>query len=116
MPMSSSGAEVRKAVRQPLTARKPSVTTISFWRHTARMKVATCPRRRLRTCTASVARRPARTLPDNLLPDPAASGRLRRIGVGISGSVYHPLETPQLIEESFEQLMDTAAAIREPFE
>ncbi len=55
-------------------------------------------------------------LSDNLLPDPAASGRLRRIGVGINDSVYHPLETPQLIEECFQQLVDTAAAIHEPFE
>ncbi|MBI3650835.1 MAG: Fic family protein [Acidobacteria bacterium] len=55
-------------------------------------------------------------LSDNLLPDPGASGRLRRIGVGITDSVYHPLEVPQLIEECFQQVVDTAAAIREPFE
>jgi Fic family protein len=55
-------------------------------------------------------------LSDNLLPDPGASGRLRRIGVGINDSVYHPLEVPQLVEESFQQVVDTAAAIREPFE
>jgi len=55
-------------------------------------------------------------LSDNLLPDPAASGRLRRRPVRIGGSVYHPLEGPQLIEDRFQQLVDTAAAIREPFE
>jgi len=55
-------------------------------------------------------------LSDNLLPDPAASGRLRSIGVGINDSVYHPLEVPQLIEDCFQQVVDTAAAIREPFE
>jgi Fic family protein len=55
-------------------------------------------------------------LSDNLLPDPGASGRLRRIGVGINDSVYHPLEVPQLVEEFFQQVVDTAAAIREPFE
>ena len=55
-------------------------------------------------------------LSDNLLPDPAAGGRLRRIGVGVHESVYHPLEVPQLIEESFQQIVDTAAAIRNPFE
>lgn len=55
-------------------------------------------------------------LSDNLLPDAAASGRLRRIGVGVTQSVYHPLETPQLIEECFQQVVDTAAAIRNPFE
>lgn len=55
-------------------------------------------------------------LSDNLVPDPGASGRLRRIGVGINDSVYHPLEVPQLIEECFQQVVDTADAIREPFE
>lgn len=55
-------------------------------------------------------------LSDNLLPDPSASGRLRRIGVGVHRSVYRPLENPQLIEECFRQVVDTAAAIREPFE
>ena len=55
-------------------------------------------------------------LSDTLLPDPAASGRLRRRPVRIGGSVYHPLEGPQLIEDRFQQLVDTAAAIREPFE
>lgn len=55
-------------------------------------------------------------LSDNLLPDPSASGCLRRIGVGVHHSVYRPLENPQLIDECFQQVVDTAAAIREPFE
>ncbi len=55
-------------------------------------------------------------LADNLLPDPEAMGRLRQIPVSIDGSVYHPLEVPQLIEECFEQILDTAAAIVDPFE
>jgi Fic family protein len=55
-------------------------------------------------------------LADNLLADPQAGGRLRRIGVGIDGTVYHPLEVPQLIDESFQQILDTAAAITDPFE
>ena len=55
-------------------------------------------------------------LADNLLPDPQAGGRLRRIPVGIDGTVYHPLEVPQLIEECFETILDTAAAITDPFE
>ena len=55
-------------------------------------------------------------LADNLLADPQAIGRLRRIPVGIGGTVYHPLEVPQLIEECFEQVLDTAAAITDPFE
>jgi hypothetical protein len=55
-------------------------------------------------------------LADNLLADPQAGGRLRRIGVGIDGTVYHPLEVPQLIEECFQKILDTAAAIADPFE
>lgn len=55
-------------------------------------------------------------LSENLLPDPAASGRLRRISVGIAGTVYHPLDVPQLIEECFQQILDTAAAISDPYE
>ena len=55
-------------------------------------------------------------LADNLLGDPQAGGRLRRIPVGIDGTVYHPLEVPQLIEECFDQILDTAAAIANPFE
>lgn len=38
-------------------------------------------------------------LSDNLLADPQACGRLRTIGVGIGGTVYHPLEIPQQIDE-----------------
>jgi Fic family protein len=55
-------------------------------------------------------------LADNLLADPQAGGRLRRIPVGIDGTVYHPLEVPQLIEECFDTILDTAAAITDPFE
>jgi hypothetical protein len=55
-------------------------------------------------------------LSDNLLADPQACGRLRSIAVAIGGTVYHPLEVPQLIEECFEQILDTAAAINDPFE
>jgi hypothetical protein len=55
-------------------------------------------------------------LADNLLADPQAGGRLRRIGVGIDGTVYHPLEVPQLIDECFQQILDTATAITDPFE
>ena len=55
-------------------------------------------------------------LSDNLLPDPRTCGRLRTRGVGIDGTVFHPLEIPQLIEEYFEQILDMAMAIRDPFE
>lgn len=55
-------------------------------------------------------------LSDNLLADPRACGRLRAIPVGIDGSSYHPLEVPQLIEECFQQILDTAGAIADPYE
>ncbi|SHN17134.1 Fic/DOC family protein [Roseibium suaedae] len=55
-------------------------------------------------------------LSNNLLADPSASGRLRYIAVGIDQSVFHPLEVPQLIETSFNQLLQKAAAIEDPFE
>ena len=55
-------------------------------------------------------------LADNLLPDPAAAGRLRQIAVGIGGSVFHPLEVPQLMEERFDRVLATASAIDDPFE
>ncbi|MFN2375274.1 MAG: Fic family protein [Candidatus Binatia bacterium] len=55
-------------------------------------------------------------LANNLLADPTATGRLRRIGVGIEQSVFHPLEVPQQIEECFDQLLATTEAIRDPFE
>lgn len=55
-------------------------------------------------------------LAENLLADPQAGGRLRGIPVSVGGSVYHPLEVPQLIEECFGGILDTAAAITDPFE
>lgn len=55
-------------------------------------------------------------LSDNLLPDPAAGGRLRRIAVGIYNSVFYPVELPPLIEECFQQVINTGAAIQNSFE
>jgi hypothetical protein len=55
-------------------------------------------------------------LSDNLLADPTASGRLRSIAVGIGQTVFLPLEGPQRIEENFQQILDTATAIEDPFE
>jgi hypothetical protein len=36
--------------------------------------------------------------------------------VGIGRTVFHPLEGAQRIEECFQQILDTATAIRDPFE
>jgi len=55
-------------------------------------------------------------LADNLLADPQACGRLRTIAVGIGGTVYHPLEVPSVIDEYLQKILDTAAAITDPFE
>ena len=55
-------------------------------------------------------------LSDNLLADAGACGRLRSCQVGISGTVFHPLGTPQQIEERFEQILQKASAVRDPFE
>jgi hypothetical protein len=55
-------------------------------------------------------------LANNLLPDPEAPGRLRTFGVGISKSVYTPLGIPQLIEESFDLMLQKARQIENPFE
>lgn len=55
-------------------------------------------------------------LANNLLPDESAAGRLRRIPVGIEKSTFHPLELSQRIEEYFDQILASAAAIEDPFE
>jgi fido (protein-threonine AMPylation protein) len=55
-------------------------------------------------------------LANNLLPDPRAAGRLRQIEVEIGQSAFKPLAVPQLIEECFDQILDTAKAISDPFE
>lgn len=55
-------------------------------------------------------------LSDNLLEDPMASGRLRSIAVGIGQTVFHPLEGVHRIEECFQQILDTASVIQDPFE
>lgn len=55
-------------------------------------------------------------LANNLLPDPEAPGRLRTFEVGISKSVYTPLGIPQLIEESFDLMLQKVRQIENPFE
>jgi Fic family protein len=55
-------------------------------------------------------------LSNNLLPDPMASGRLRRSTIGIGGSVYMPLQDPNVLEECFAEILQKAAQISDPFE
>ena len=55
-------------------------------------------------------------LSDNLMADPAACGSLRSRPVGISGTVFYPLEVPQQIEENFLLILSKASEINDPFE
>jgi len=55
-------------------------------------------------------------LSENLLGDPAASGRLRTIIVNIGGSTYVPLENPQVLRECFDLFVDKINGIKDPFE
>jgi Fic family protein len=55
-------------------------------------------------------------LSENLLGDPAASGRLRTIRVAIGGTTYVPLENPQVLRECFELFVEKVNDITDPFE
>ena len=55
-------------------------------------------------------------LSNQLLENPKSCGRLRKIPVGISGSVYLPTGIPHLIEECFRTILEKAKSIRNPFE
>ncbi len=56
------------------------------------------------------------TLAENLMPNRADEGQLRRREVRIGNSNYLPTAVPQLIGECFAQIATTAAAIEDPFE
>jgi hypothetical protein len=55
-------------------------------------------------------------LSSDLLGNAESCGRLRSIPIGIGKSVYNPLGVPQLIDECFQQIVDTASRILDPFE
>ncbi len=55
-------------------------------------------------------------LSEDLLGDPSASGRLRTISVGIVGTTYIPLESPQLIRDCFDLFIEKVNKIDDPFE
>lgn len=55
-------------------------------------------------------------LSENLLADPAESGRLRRRIVEVSGTVFHPLGIPQQINDYFQMILAKANVIEDPFE
>jgi hypothetical protein len=55
-------------------------------------------------------------LAENLLADPSAAGRIRKIEVAISGTTYIPLAIPQQLEQLLDELLAKASAIEDPFE
>ncbi|UCG66098.1 MAG: Fic family protein [Deltaproteobacteria bacterium] len=55
-------------------------------------------------------------LADGLLADPAMTGRLRRMPVGITHSSFRPLGEQFAIEEEFDILIEKAAVISDAFE
>ena len=55
-------------------------------------------------------------LAENLLPDPTAPGRLRRMPVSIGASAYQPPAVPAQVEECFNRILVTAQAIHHPME
>lgn len=55
-------------------------------------------------------------LSQDLIRDPAANGRLRRRPVEVSGTVFHPLAMPQVLEDCFVALLEKAGRIADPFE
>lgn len=55
-------------------------------------------------------------LAEGLLPHAHGAGRLRDCAVAISGSVFHPLEGPQLLDEHFALFLRKAEAIEDAFE
>ncbi|MFK5952660.1 MAG: Fic family protein [Desulfobacterium sp.] len=55
-------------------------------------------------------------LSENLMRDDAASGRIRRRPVEVSGTVFQPLAMPQVLEECFRTVLTKTAAIPDPFE
>ena len=55
-------------------------------------------------------------LSENLLPNPADEGRIRRHAVDIGNSVYRPLSTPQQIDGTLDALLVKANQIADAFE
>jgi Fic family protein len=53
---------------------------------------------------------------DNFRANPKACGRLRTSPVRTGGTVYHPLEIPQLIDKCFRLILVLALEIEDPFE
>lgn len=55
-------------------------------------------------------------LAENLLPNPADEGRVRRHAVDIAGSVYRPISAPQVLDELLNVILNKVNQIQDPFE
>ncbi len=55
-------------------------------------------------------------LTEDLMEKSSSEGRLRSVPVGIGGSVFHPENAPQVIEETFDLILKKAGEIEEPLE
>jgi hypothetical protein len=55
-------------------------------------------------------------LSENLLGDPGASGRVRKIAVAIAGTTYLPLDNPHILADCFQLFIDKLNQIQDPFE
>lgn len=55
-------------------------------------------------------------LSNNLIGDASASGRIRSIAVGISGTTYLPLDNPHVLKELFDLFVEKLNLIEDPFE
>jgi fido (protein-threonine AMPylation protein) len=55
-------------------------------------------------------------LTEDLMEKASSEGALRSIPVGIGGSVFHPENAPQVIEEYFDLILEKADAIQDPLE
>jgi Fic family protein len=55
-------------------------------------------------------------LAENLLPNPADEGRIRKHAVDIGLSVFRPLSVPAQIEAAFDLMLDKVNQITDPFE
>ncbi len=107
--VSPEAEEVRALVRLPLTQRKPvgyDPELLKTYRPNRTHYLPAAMRKHLSQIGVSRCQGPAG----------GNSCALREIAVGIDGSVFHPIEGPQRIEEMFDLFLKKAQAIQDPFE
>lgn len=94
---------------------KDAIETQMILNHKEAIKFITLNRKELRASSTTM-RSIHALLAENLLSNRQAIGALRKIPVGITGTDYIPIDTPQLIEEEFNVFIDKASHILDPFE